>query len=190
MAGTFVLIMKNLTFSLIRIECCNQYKDTPCRVALVGVKNSEIVEQKEFFIDPLNAEFDFMTSGTTLEDLRGKGLFAEQFPALLDIPMSAVDEFIYNPWYYCAQKYPAGNEHLTLRLQGENGLYKQFYKNNVKVNTQTEYTFRFLSDTLLDTRCIFVIKNKEFYCKELHHTISTEKISKEVEGIFYLVEES
>ena len=76
--------MKNLTFALIRIECCNQYKDTPCRVALVGVKNSEIVEQKEFFIDPLNAEFDFMTSGTTLEDLRGKGSFAEQFPALLD----------------------------------------------------------------------------------------------------------
>ena len=76
--------MMTLNFALIRIECCNQYKDTPCRVALVGVKNSEIVEQKEFFIDPLNAEFDFMTSGTTLEDLRGKGSFAEQFPALLD----------------------------------------------------------------------------------------------------------
>ena len=76
--------MKTLNFALIRIECCNKYKDTPCRVALVGVKNSEIVEQKEFFIDPLDAEFDFMTSGTTLEDLRGKGSFAEQFPALLD----------------------------------------------------------------------------------------------------------
>ena len=74
----------NLTFALIRIECCNQYKDTPCRVALVGVKNSEMVEQKEFFIDPMDAEFDFMTSGTTLEELRGKGSFAEQFPALLD----------------------------------------------------------------------------------------------------------
>lgn len=76
--------MMTLNFALIRIECCNQYKDTPCRLALVGVKNSEIVEQKEFFIDPLDAEFDFMTSGTTLEDLRGKGSFAEQFPALLD----------------------------------------------------------------------------------------------------------
>ena len=76
--------MMTLNFALIRIECCNQYKDTPCRVALVGVKNSEIVEQKEFFIDPLDAEFDFMTSSTTLEDLRGRGSFAEQFPALLD----------------------------------------------------------------------------------------------------------
>lgn len=76
--------MMTLNFALIRIECCNQYKDTPCRLALVGVKNSEIVEQKEFFIDPLDAEFDFMTSGTTLEDLRGRGSFAEQFPALLD----------------------------------------------------------------------------------------------------------
>ena len=74
----------NLTFALIRIECCNQYKDTPCRVALVGVKNSEMVEQKEFFIDPMDAEFDFMTSGTMLEELRGKGSFSEQFPALLD----------------------------------------------------------------------------------------------------------
>lgn len=76
--------MMTLNFALIRIECCNQYKDTPCRLALVGVKNSEIVEQKEFFIDPLDVEFDFMTSGTTLEDLRGRGSFAEQFPALLD----------------------------------------------------------------------------------------------------------
>lgn len=76
--------LMDLNFALIRIECCNQYKDTPCRVALVGVNNSEIVEQKEFFIDPLKAEFDFMTSGTTLEDLRGKGSFAEQFPAMLD----------------------------------------------------------------------------------------------------------
>ena len=74
----------DLNFALIRIECCNQYKDTPCRVALVGVKNSEIVEQKEFFIDPMDAEFDFMTSGTTLEDLSGRGSFAEQFPAILD----------------------------------------------------------------------------------------------------------
>lgn len=106
------------------------------------------------------------------------------------LPMSAVDEFIYNPWNYCAQKYPVGNEHLTLRLQGENGLYEQFYKNNVKVNTQTEYTFKFLSNDLMDTRAIFVIKNKEFYCKELHHTITAERVEELVEGVFYLVEES
>lgn len=105
-------------------------------------------------------------------------------------PMSAVDEFIYNPWYYCVQKYPVGYEHLTLRLQGENGLYEQYYKNNVKVNTQTEYTFKFISNKLLDTRAIFIIRNKEFYCKELHYTVTAERVDDVVEGVFYLVEES
>ena len=123
-----------------------------------------------------------------------QGLFVDSTEAAYQhadyrLPMSAVDQFVYDGYWYCCKRYPNEKAHLTLRLQGDNGLYNQFYKNNVKVNTQTEYTFRFLSDTLLDTRCIFVIKNKEFYCKELHHTISTEKICKEVEGIFYLVEE-
>lgn len=103
-------------------------------------------------------------------------------------PMSAVDEFIYNPWFTCAQKFPKGNEHLTLRLQGENGLYEQYYKNNVKVNTQTEYTFKFLSNKLMDTRAIFVIRNKEYYCKELHYKVTAERIDEVVEGIFYQVE--
>lgn len=71
--------MDNLNFALIRIECCNQYKDTPCRVALVGVKNALIVSQKEFFIDPGDEYFDFMSSGTTIDDLRGKGSFEEHW---------------------------------------------------------------------------------------------------------------
>ena len=125
------------------------------------------------------------------------GMFTEgvnagyhHYPEDYCFPMSAVDEFIYNPWYCCAQKYPAGYEHLTLRLQGENGLYEQYYKNNVKVNTQTEYTFKFLSNKLMDTRAIFIIRNKEFYCKELHYTVTAERVDDVVEGVFYLVEES
>lgn len=68
-----------LSFVLMRIECCNQYKDTPCRVALVGVKNSQMEEQREFFIDPEDSLFEFMISGTQLADLRGKGNFVEHW---------------------------------------------------------------------------------------------------------------
>ena len=71
--------MNNLNFALIRIECCNQYKDTPCRVALVGVKNALIVSQKEFLIDPGDEYFDFMSSGMTIDDLRGKGSFEDHW---------------------------------------------------------------------------------------------------------------
>lgn len=71
--------MKNLNFALIRIECCNQYKDTPCRIALVGVDGTQIVDKREFLIDPEEGVFDFMASGTQLSDLRGKGNFAEHW---------------------------------------------------------------------------------------------------------------
>ena len=110
------------------------------------------------------------------------------------LPMSTVDVFNYGDYVhgvhtsFGVQKFRDSN--MTLCLQGENGLYEKFYKNNVKVNTKTEYTFKFLAETMMDTKAIFVIRNKEYYCKELHNTVSTEKMDKVVEGTFYLVEES
>lgn len=71
--------MIHLDFVLLRVECCNQYKDTPCRIALVGVRNSRIVAQKEVLIDPEDDEFDFMSSGTTLDDLKGMGSFKQHW---------------------------------------------------------------------------------------------------------------
>lgn len=75
--------MNNLNFALIRIECCNGYKDTPCRIALIGVKDANIVSKKEILIDPEDEPFDFMTSGTQLEDLKGKGTFVDHWPEIL-----------------------------------------------------------------------------------------------------------
>lgn len=69
----------DLNFVLMRIECCNHYKDTPCRVALVGVKDSRIEKQREFMIDPEDSFFEFMISGIQLADLRGKGSFVEHW---------------------------------------------------------------------------------------------------------------
>jgi DNA polymerase-3 subunit epsilon len=83
--------MKHLNFALVRIECCNQYKDTPCRIALVGVKDSQIVEKKEFMVDPEDEMFEFMSSGTQLEELKGKGNFmahwAEVYTFIREYPV-------------------------------------------------------------------------------------------------------
>lgn len=74
--------MNNLNFALIRVECCNQYKNAPCRIALIGVKDASIVSKKEIFVDPEDAPFDFLTSGLSLEDLRGKGTLIEHWEEL------------------------------------------------------------------------------------------------------------
>lgn len=71
--------MTHLDFVLLRTECCNQYKDTPCRIALVGVRDSQIIARKEILIDPEDEDFDFMISGTTLEELRGMGNFEQHW---------------------------------------------------------------------------------------------------------------
>lgn len=74
--------MNNLNFALIRFECCNQYKNAPCRIALIGVKDASIVSQKEIWVDPGDAPFDFLVSGIGLEDLQGKGTFLEHWEEL------------------------------------------------------------------------------------------------------------
>lgn len=74
--------MTNLNFVILRVECCNQYKDTPCRVALIGIKNSAIVEQKEFLINPGEEPFEFLISGTQLDELKDKGSFGDNWPEI------------------------------------------------------------------------------------------------------------
>lgn len=64
------------------MECCNQYKDTPCRVALIGIENSAIVEQKEFLINPGDEPFEFLASGTQLSELKDKSSFVDNWPEI------------------------------------------------------------------------------------------------------------
>lgn len=102
------------------------------------------------------------------------------------LPMSTVDVFNYTASAFGVQKFK--DDSLTLRLQGDHGLYNSFYSNNIKVSTRIEYTFKFLTDRVLDPKSIFVIRNKAYYCKELHYTISSKGVDKVVEGTFYLIE--
>lgn len=76
--------MTNLNFAILRMECCNQYKNAPCRIALIGVKNSAIVEQKEFLINPGDEPFEFLASGTQLSELKDKGSFVDNWAEIND----------------------------------------------------------------------------------------------------------
>lgn len=80
--------MTNLNFVILRMECCNQYKDTPCRVALIGIKDSIIAEKKEFLINPGDEPFEFLASGTQLSQLKDKSSFADNW--------SEIEAFIRN----------------------------------------------------------------------------------------------
>lgn len=107
----FVYTMNNLNFALIRIECCNGYKDTPCRIVLIGVKDANIVSKKEILIDPEDEPFDFMTSGTQLEDLKGKGTFVDHWPEILSfikdfsVLVSTADGYDTNVLYNAINRY-------------------------------------------------------------------------------------
>lgn len=73
----------------------------------------------------------------------------------------------------------------SLRLDGDFGLYKRYFNNNLNIDIATEYVVTLLSTKLHDAKDIFIIDNKQFYCKQLHYKIYPEGISKEVEGTFY-----
>jgi hypothetical protein len=57
------------------------------------------------------------------------------------------------------------------------------------VNTKVKYTISFITNRILDPKTIFVINNKEYYCKQLKYTIHANGKSKVCEGEFYAVGE-
>lgn len=80
------------------------------------------------------------------------------------------------------------DEELTLQLSGNQGLYETFYKNNLKIDTRTEYQFCFLAKQIYDPKSIFLIRNKRYFCKELHYIVEMNGLNDVVEGTFYLIE--
>lgn len=76
----------------------------------------------------------------------------------------------------------------TITLDGSNGLFNRIYKNKREIDTSVEYTFQFLTNEVYDLNRIFVIRNKKFYCKEVHYKITQSGMDKVAEGIFYLAE--
>ena len=57
------------------------------------------------------------------------------------------------------------------------------------IDTTLEYHFKFIADRIYELNKIFLIRNKNYYCKEIHYKISSKGIDKIAEGIFYLTEQ-
>ena len=104
------------------------------------------------------------------------------------LPMSAADTYYYINTDSLNFLLKYQDEELTLKLSGIKGLYENFYKNNLKIDTRTEYQFSFLSDSIYDPKSIFLIRNKKYFCKELHYTINKNGLNRMVQGTFYLIE--
>lgn len=104
------------------------------------------------------------------------------------LPMSATDTYYYINTDNFNYLLKFQDEELTLQLSGNQGLYETFYKNNLKIDTRTEYQFCFLAKQIYDPKSIFLIRNKRYFCKELHYIVEINGVNDVVEGTFYLIE--
>ena len=60
-------------------------------------------------------------------------------------------------------------------------------RGSTKVDESKLYRYKFLSDTLPDSKAIYVINNKEYVCKRLTAHFNTKGMSQLIEGEFYEV---
>lgn len=105
-----------------------------------------------------------------------------------DFPCSYVDHYFIDEYNPTQQVMPTHlNMNHTLSFSGDTGLMS-FYKDDQKIDTSIEYSFKFITNKTYDLRQIFVIRNKKYFCKEIRYTITPKGLDKVAEGVFYLVE--
>jgi hypothetical protein len=75
-------------------------------------------------------------------------------------------------------------ENRSLRLSGSGSL-NEIYQKNDEIRTPEEYMIKFIHHRRVDVRSVFVIKNRRFFCKELHYKINQDGADPIVEGVFY-----
>lgn len=99
---------------------------------------------------------------------------------------------IAQPYHVCwsfigrnATLYQLSKSDMTLSIV--HGMSDRYYKGNIQVDTKTERVFRFKSNKILDPKNIFLIRNKRYYCKELHYLVRADGLDPIVEGTFYLL---
>ena len=73
---------------------------------------------------------------------------------------------------------------LTLRLDDEEGL-KSLYSQSAKIDTTRGFLFKFISQGKLDSKSIFIIKNKKNVCKHLQYTVTVDGYDDIIEGHFF-----
>lgn len=72
-------------------------------------------------------------------------------------------------------------------INGSDGMYERYYKNQLNINFTQPVTIKFRSLSLRDSRKLFVIGNQRFFCQELKHVASADSLSDVIEGTFFQV---
>jgi hypothetical protein len=72
-------------------------------------------------------------------------------------------------------------------INGSDGMYERYYKNQLNINFTQPVTIKFKSLSLRDSRKLFVIGNQRFFCQELKHVASADSLSDVIEGTFFQV---
>lgn len=72
-----------------------------------------------------------------------------------------------------------------LSINGSNGMYNTYWKNQIGIDFSEVYVIRFRSLKLRDARHIFNICNRRFYCQQLKYEVVNGHLSDVVEGTFY-----
>jgi len=76
----------------------------------------------------------------------------------------------------------------TLRLASGNlSLSELNYNKSMSIDTSQEFIIKFSNQKMLDAKNLFVINNKNFACKQLKYTITSNGFGKIIEGTFYAV---
>lgn len=76
---------------------------------------------------------------------------------------------------------------INMFINGSDGMYERYYKNQLNINFTQPVTVKFRSLSLRDSRKIFVIANQRFFCQELKHVATADTLSDVIEGTFFQV---
>ncbi|MDE6649512.1 MAG: hypothetical protein K2K45_06255 [Muribaculaceae bacterium] len=57
------------------------------------------------------------------------------------------------------------------------------------INSKLKKTFKFLADTIPDSRAVFFIRGKKYLCEKITATFTKNGMSQLLKGIFYPIEE-
>lgn len=75
-----------------------------------------------------------------------------------------------------------------LSINSSKGMYNKYWKQQLSASLKSVCTIKFRSLQLRDSRHIFNICNRNFYCQELKYEIVNGRLSDVVEGTFYPVD--
>ena len=76
---------------------------------------------------------------------------------------------------------------INMFINGSDGMYERYYKNQLNINFTQPVTIKFKSLSLRDSRKLFVIGNQRFFCQELKHVATAGSLSDVIEGTFFQV---